>query len=67
MLANLVLRTKDHTNRKKQETEQASIEHIVPRMTKNGNPLQYSCLGNPIDRGVRRATVQGVTRESDTT
>ena len=26
----------------------------------NGYPLQYSCLGNPMDRGVRRATVQGV-------
>jgi len=25
----------------------------------NGNPLQYSCLGNPMDRGVWRATVQG--------
>ena len=28
----------------------------------NGNPLQYSCLGNPIDRGAWRATVHGVTR-----
>ena len=27
----------------------------------NGNPLQYSCLGNPIDRGAWWATVQGVT------
>ena len=26
----------------------------------NGNPLQYSCLGNPIDRGAWRATVHGV-------
>ena len=23
----------------------------------NSNPLQYSCLGNPMDRGVWRATV----------
>ena len=23
----------------------------------NGNPLQYSCLGNPMDRGVWRATL----------
>ena len=23
----------------------------------NGNPLQYSCLGNPIDRGAWQATV----------
>ena len=28
----------------------------------NGNPLQYSCLDNPIDRGAWPATVQGVTR-----
>ena len=26
----------------------------------NGNPLQYSCLGNPMDRGAWRATVHGV-------
>ena len=28
----------------------------------NGNPLQYSCLENPIDRGAWRATVHRVTR-----
>ena len=28
----------------------------------NGNPLQYSCLGNPMDRDTRRATAQGVTK-----
>ena len=33
----------------------------------NGNPLQYSCLGNPMNRGTWRATVHGVTKESDTT
>ena len=27
----------------------------------NGNPLQYSCLGNPTDRGAWQATVHGVT------
>ena len=31
------------------------------------NPLQYSCLGNSMDRGAWSATVHGVTRESDTT
>ena len=33
----------------------------------NGNPLQYSCLGNPVYRGLRRATDHGVPKESDTT
>ena len=28
----------------------------------NGNPLQYSCLGNPMDRGVWQATVHGVAK-----
>ena len=27
----------------------------------NGNPLQYSCLENPMDRGAWKATVHGVT------
>ena len=26
---------------------------------RNGNPLQYSCLGNPMDRGAWRSTVHG--------
>ena len=30
----------------------------------NGNPLQYSCLENPMDRGAWWATVLGIT-ESD--
>ena len=28
----------------------------------NGNPLQYSCLENPMDRGTWQATVHGVTK-----
>ena len=32
----------------------------------NGNPVQYSCLGNPMERGPRGATVHGVAK-SDTT
>ena len=28
----------------------------------DGNPLQYSCLENPIDRGAWWATVHGVTK-----
>ena len=33
----------------------------------NSNPLQYSCLENPRDRGAWWATVHGVTKESDRT
>ena len=28
----------------------------------NGNPFQYSCLENPMDRGAWRATVHGVKK-----
>ena len=28
----------------------------------NGSPLQYSCLGNPMDRGAWQATVPGVAK-----
>ena len=33
----------------------------------HGNTLQYSCLGNPMDRGAWWATVRGVAEEPDTT
>ena len=33
---------------------------------RNGNPLQYSCLGNPIDRGAWWAIIHGIPG-SDTT
>ena len=28
----------------------------------NGNPFQYSCLGNPMDRGAQWALVHGVAK-----
>ena len=28
----------------------------------NGNPVQYSCVGNPMDRGTWPATIHGVTK-----
>ena len=34
---------------------------------RNGNSLQYSCLGNPMDRGAWKATVHGVAKRLDTT
>ena len=33
----------------------------------NGNLLQYSCLGNPMDRRAWRTMVHGVAEVSDTT
>ena len=33
----------------------------------HGNPLQYSCLENPMDRGAWWATVHRVHQELDTT
>ena len=48
----------------------AGAEGLTPGSEKspevgNGNPLQYSCLGNPMDRGAWWSTVHGVT-ELDT-
>ena len=47
-------------------------EGLIPALGRspeegNGNPLQYSCLGNPMDRGAWQATVHGVTKESNRT
>ena len=33
----------------------------------NGNPPQYPCLGNPMDRGAWQATLYGVGKELDIT
>ena len=33
----------------------------------HGNPFQYFCMGNPMDRGAWWATVRGVAKELDTT
>ena len=33
----------------------------------NGNPLQYSCLGKPMDREAWQAIVHGVAKELDVT
>ena len=33
----------------------------------NGNPLHYSCLENPTDRGAWQAVIHEVIKEQDTT
>ena len=37
------------------------------RSPREGNPLQYSCLENPMDRGAWLSTVHGVTKDLDMT
>ena len=39
-----------------------SLDREDPPGEGNGNPLQYSCLENPMDTGTWRATVHGVTK-----
>ena len=44
----------------------------IPRLGRcpgegNGNPLQYSCLENPMDRGAWQATLHRVAKELDMT
>ena len=56
----------------KESACQAGDVGLIPEIGRSpgegdGNPLQYSCLGNPMDRGVWWATVHGVAKESDTT
>ena len=53
----------------KNPTPNAGGAGLVPgsRREGNGNPLQYSCLGNPMDRGAWWVTVHGVDKELDTT
>ena len=48
----------------------AGDESLIPGRSPeggHGNPLQYSCQDNPMDRGAWGATVPGVTKESDMT
>ena len=36
--------------------------HLIVPKEGTGNPLQYSCLENPMDGGAQEATVHGVTK-----
>ena len=45
-----------------QETQFQSLGWEDPPGEGNGNPLQYSCLENPMDRRHRWATVHGVAK-----
>ena len=50
----------------------ARVKGVIPRLGRspaegNGNPLQYSCLENSMDKGALEATAHGVEKESNTT
>ena len=45
-----------------QETRVQSLGREDPLERGHGNPLQYSCLENPMDRGAWQATVHGSQR-----
>ena len=45
-----------------QETWVQSLGWEEPPGEGSSNPLQYSCLENPMDRGAWRATVHGVAK-----
>ena len=48
-----------------QQMEKTQVQSLGPEELPgegNGNPLQYSCLENPIDRGSWRATVHGAAK-----
>ena len=52
---------------RKESACQAEDTGLIPESERspgegNGNPLQYSCLGNPTDRGAWQATVHGVPK-----
>ena len=47
-------------------TQRAFLVAVCPGEA-NGNPLQYSCLGNLMDRGAWQTTVHGITKELDMT
>ena len=45
----------------RQETRVRALVGKIPG-EENGNPLQYSCLGNPMDRGAWQDTVHGIAK-----
>ena len=54
----------DRTTNAEDTRDTASIPGLgQPPGGGNGNPLQYSCLKNPINRGAWWATIHGVTKE----
>ena len=51
----------------KNPPSKAGVVGLIPGLGRspgegNGNPLQYSCLGNPMDRGAWWATVHEIAK-----
>ena len=47
----------------KQEMQETCVQSLGQEdLLEEGNPLQYSCLENPMDRGAWRATIHGLTK-----
>ncbi|XP_070326829.1 alkylglycerol monooxygenase isoform X10 [Odocoileus virginianus] len=44
------------------ECKRCGFDPWVRKIQESGNPLQYSCLGNPKDKGAWKAIVHGVTK-----
>ena len=56
----------------KEPTCNARVASQIPGLgrytrERNGNSIQYSCLGDPIDKGAWRVIVHGVTKQSNMT
>ena len=54
----------------KHPPDKAGDADLIPGLGRSlgegsGNPLQYSCLGNPMDKGAWQALVYGVAKKSD--
>jgi len=45
-------------------TPKMNYKKCITSGERDGNSLQYSCLGNPMDRGALWVTVLGVAKES---
>ena len=60
--ASLLTQTVKNRPAMQEETRVPSMSGEDPLEKGNGSPLQYSCLGNPKDRGAWWATVPGVIK-----